>query len=68
MASDGGNKKGDEDIVVVTRERIIVLRGSTANAPGCSSSEGRGSGGVAIVCELESRAMLTDGDSLVEDE
>jgi hypothetical protein len=33
-ANDGGRSRGDDEIVVVTRDRIIVVRGSTAKDEG----------------------------------
>jgi len=68
MTSDGGNNKGEDDIVVVISDRMIVVRGSTANALGCSASESWAAGSVDIVEEIESRLTLAGGKDLLEDE
>lgn len=55
-------------MVVVISDRTIVVRGSTANALGCSASDGWDAGSVDIVEEIESRLTLAGGKDLLEDE
>ena len=50
-ANDGGSKKGEEDMVVVIRERITVVRGNTDKGGAGADDGDGGSGGVGMEWE-----------------
>jgi hypothetical protein len=46
MASEGGSSTGDEETVVVSRERRIICSGRTARGASATKGAGGGRGGI----------------------
>ncbi len=68
MASDGRSRKGEDETVVVIRERKTFVSGRTANGAGCAILSACWSGAVDGGKSAPLNVRFPDGDDWVEDE